>query len=90
MLVPFNGQGNSRSGGESTDSGSAVNATISSKAEAPDSPVSRKPSADYQVIASQMATDASAPPPSQNLSAPKPSQEKVLPKTFSAFARKRK
>ncbi|KAK4791595.1 hypothetical protein SAY86_032008 [Trapa natans] len=72
-------RGNSRSGGDSlsTDSGSAVNAAISSKAEAPDTPVSRKPSGDHQVTSCQMATDASAAATSQNLTSPKPStQEK--------------
>lgn len=39
-------KGNSISGGESTDSGSGANATISSKAEAPDSPMSNQASAE--------------------------------------------
>ncbi|OWM69005.1 hypothetical protein CDL15_Pgr025192 [Punica granatum] len=72
-----NPRGNSKSGGESTDSGSAVNTTISGKTEAPDSPVSRKvsSSADHHwAISSQMANDTSAP--SQNPSAPKPSHDK--------------
>lgn len=39
-------KGNSISGGESTDSGSGANTTISSKAEVPDSPMSNKASAE--------------------------------------------
>ena len=48
-MFPFSTQGSSKSGGESIDSGSAVN-TISSRAEAqlePESPISIKSTSDH-------------------------------------------
>ncbi|KAK4773619.1 hypothetical protein SAY87_028638 [Trapa incisa] len=74
-------RGNTRSGGDSpsTDSGSAVNGTVPSKAEAPDSPISRRSSGGHHITSCQMANDASAPSTFQNLTSPKPStQEKQL------------
>ncbi|KAF7805709.1 transcription factor TGA9-like isoform X1 [Senna tora] len=78
--------GGSKSGGESTtDSGSAVNTTVSSKSEAqfePESPISKKASSSLdqkqqQVQQQEMATDASRTALSQNQSPAKsPHQEK--------------
>lgn len=59
-----------------------MNAAITSKAEAPDSPVSMKASVDHRVVSSQMATDG--PSPSQNQSTPRPPQEKVLLRCLTA------
>ncbi|XP_022755980.1 transcription factor TGA9-like isoform X2 [Durio zibethinus] len=79
--------GSSKSGGESTDSGSAVN-TLSSKTEnqlEPESPVSKKASSsDHQAFDQkpmqqqllEMASDISRTGTSQNQSAAKPPQEK--------------
>ncbi|KAK9279677.1 hypothetical protein L1049_013865 [Liquidambar formosana] len=83
--------GSSKSGEESTDSGSAVN-TLSSKAEAqlePESPISKKASADHQAFDQKhlqlpqqpqqqldMANDISGTGPSQNQQAAKPTPEK--------------
>lgn len=81
-------QGGSKSGGESTtDSGSAVNTTVSSKSEPhqfePESPISKKASSSsldhqkqQQLQQHQMANDASRTGPSQNQSAAK--QDKVF------------
>ncbi|KAK4780148.1 hypothetical protein SAY87_016254 [Trapa incisa] len=68
--------GSSKSGEESTDSGSAVmNAAITGKAEALDSPVSMKlPVDDGRVGSSKMVNDASTP--SQNQLTPNLPQEK--------------
>ncbi|XVF05180.1 hypothetical protein REPUB_Repub05bG0149400 [Reevesia pubescens] len=81
-------RGSSKSGGESTDSGSAVN-TLSSKTEnqlEPESPISKKASSsDYQAFDQnplqqqqqlEMASDISRTGTSQNQSAAKPPQEK--------------
>ncbi|KAI4334239.1 hypothetical protein L6164_018955 [Bauhinia variegata] len=84
-------RGGSKSGGESTDSGSAVN-TLSSKTEAQfeqESPISKKPSSsDHQAFDQQylqlqqqqlqqeMASDTPRTGPSQNPSAAKSPQEK--------------
>lgn len=91
MFVVTQG-GGSKSGGESTDSGSALN-TISSKTEAqfefePESPISKKaPCSEYQAFDQQqleqeMASDASrCQTQDQNQSPAKSSQQKVLKTT---------
>lgn len=93
-MVCFIHQGSSKSGGESTDSGSAVN-TFSSKAEVQlesESPISKKASSsDHQAfdhqkhlqlqqqqIQQEMANDRSRTGPSQNQSDVKAPQEKVF------------
>ncbi|KAJ0020521.1 hypothetical protein Pint_31893 [Pistacia integerrima] len=83
-------RGSSKSGGESTDSGSALN-TLSSKAETqlePESPISKKASSsDHQAFEQdqlrlqhqeqvEMSNDTSRTGPSQNQSAAKQPQEK--------------
>ncbi|KAI4322416.1 hypothetical protein L6164_022113 [Bauhinia variegata] len=84
-----NPRGGSKSGGESTDSGSAVN-NLSSKAEVqfePESPMSKKASCSdnkafdqqylqLQQLQQKMASDTSRAGPSQNQSAAKSPQEK--------------
>ena len=92
-MFPFSTQGSSKSGGESTDSGSAVN-TLSSRAEAqlePESPISIKPTSDHQAFDQkhlqfqhqqqlEMASDTSrlAGPSESQPAASKPPPEKVL------------